>query len=103
MLLPCVWAGSEVVQELIKEIAQSAPIITASSGGASTAPPAFKVVVLNEVERLSKPAQHGLPAAFDMPSALLDGPAPSARLVPPRAQAAPTHSGAPPERRGGSP
>ena len=64
MLLPCVWAGSEVVQELIKEIAQSAPIITASSGGASTAPPAFKVVVLNEVERLSKPAQHGLPAGF---------------------------------------
>ena len=45
----------EVVSELIKEIAQAAPIIT--GGGASAAAPPFKVVVLNEVERLSKPAR----------------------------------------------
>jgi len=50
----------EVVQELIKEIAQAAPILTGSSSGGAPSAPAFKVVVLNEVERLSKPAQHGL-------------------------------------------
>ena len=38
-----------------------------------------------------------------MPSALFDDTAPSARLVPPRAQAAPTHSRAQPEHLGGSP
>ena len=47
----------DVVQEVIKEIAQSAPILTGGSSSASA--PTFKVVVLNEVERLSKPAQHG--------------------------------------------
>ena len=58
----------EVVQEVIKEIAQSAPVIRASAeasaaaggGGTGAAPAAFKAVVLNEVERLSKPAQHAL-------------------------------------------
>jgi len=48
----------EVVQEVIKEIAQSAPVVHAGEGGG--APANFKVVVLNEVERLSKPAQHAL-------------------------------------------
>lgn len=42
-----------VVQDIIKEIAQSRPIHTAV-----TKP--FKVVVLNEVDRLSKEAQHAL-------------------------------------------
>ena len=46
----------DVVQELIKEIAQSAPVIT----GGESASNHFKVVVLNEVERLSRAAQHGL-------------------------------------------
>ena len=37
------------------------------------------------------------------PSALHDGTAPSARLVPPRARPAPTHPGAPPQQLGGVP
>jgi len=49
----------DVVQELIKEIAQTAPVLTSAEGGATGAR-GFKVVVLNEVERLSKPAQHAL-------------------------------------------
>jgi len=44
----------EIVQEVIKEIAQTAPVIGAK------AKMGFKLVVLNEVERLSKPAQHAL-------------------------------------------
>jgi replication factor C subunit 3/5 len=43
-----------VVQEVIKEIAQSPPLDAAS------AKCPFKVVILNEVERLSKDAQHAL-------------------------------------------
>lgn len=42
-----------VVQEIIKEIAQSPPIDTSSQRS-------FKVVVLNEVDKLSKDAQHAL-------------------------------------------
>jgi len=42
-----------VVQEVIKEIAQSPPLDTLNK-------PPFKVVILNEVERLSKEAQHAL-------------------------------------------
>ena len=38
-----------------------------------------------------------------VPSTLFDDTAPSARLVPPRAQAAPTQPGAPPEQLGGLP
>ena len=41
------------MQEVIKEIAQSASVVAGAG-------PAFKVVVLNEVERMSKPAQHAL-------------------------------------------
>ena len=50
----------EVVQEVIKEIAQSAPVIKAGAASDGVSAPRFKVVVLNEVERLSKPAQHAL-------------------------------------------
>eukprot|EP00741_Cyanophora_paradoxa_P003432 tig00000704_g3335.t1 len=46
-----------VVQELIKEIAQSQPLAT-SSDKDKVQP--FKVVILNEVDRLSKEAQHAL-------------------------------------------
>jgi len=49
----------DVVQELIKEIAASAPLPTSSSGDTSDWKP-FKVVVLNEVDNLSKEAQHAL-------------------------------------------
>mmetsp|Transcript_9376 Transcript_9376/g.15431 ORF Transcript_9376/g.15431 Transcript_9376/m.15431 type:complete len:356 (-) Transcript_9376:907-1974(-) len=42
-----------VVQEVIKEIAQSQPVNATTGRG-------FKVVVLNEVDRLSKEAQHAL-------------------------------------------
>jgi len=44
-----------VVQEVIKEIAQSQPLEAAGSGARS-----FKVVVLNEVDKLSTEAQAGL-------------------------------------------
>ncbi|KAM9979010.1 hypothetical protein ACTFIZ_000337 [Dictyostelium cf. discoideum] len=42
-----------VIQTIIKEIAQSPPIDSASLG-------AFKIVILNEVDKLSKDAQHAL-------------------------------------------
>ena len=48
------------MQEVIKEIAQSAPVIKAQTETGAPAPPNFKIIVLNEVERLSKPAQHAL-------------------------------------------
>eukprot|EP01102_Stenamoeba_stenopodia_P002412 TRINITY_DN12232_c0_g1_i1.p1 TRINITY_DN12232_c0_g1~~TRINITY_DN12232_c0_g1_i1.p1 ORF type:complete len:390 (-),score=74.34 TRINITY_DN12232_c0_g1_i1:53-1141(-) len=44
-----------VVQEIIKEIASNQPLDAAITNNR-----AFKIVVLNEVDRLSKPAQHGL-------------------------------------------
>ena len=50
----CSSSTPEIVQEVIKEIAQTAPVIGAK------AKMGFKLVVLNEVERLSKPAQHAL-------------------------------------------
>lgn len=49
----------DVVQELIKEIAASAPLPTSTSGDKADWKP-FKVVVLNEVDNLSKEAQHAL-------------------------------------------
>eukprot|EP00301_Raphidiophrys_heterophryoidea_P018192 c3190_g1_i1.p1 GENE.c3190_g1_i1~~c3190_g1_i1.p1 ORF type:complete len:367 (+),score=78.20 c3190_g1_i1:42-1103(+) len=44
-----------VVQEVLKEIAQSPPVVDASKGGRS-----FKVVVLSEVDNLSRGAQQSL-------------------------------------------
>jgi replication factor C subunit 3/5 len=44
-----------VVQEVIKEIASNQPLDVMVPSNR-----AFKVVILNEVDRLSKPAQHGL-------------------------------------------
>ena len=50
----------EVVQDVIKEIAQSAPVVARSAESAMAASPNFKIVLLNEAERLSKPAQDAL-------------------------------------------
>jgi len=47
----------EVVQEVIKEVASNGPVLV---GGANDGKPKYKVIVLNEVERMSKPAQHAL-------------------------------------------
>jgi len=47
----------EVVQEIIKEVASSGPVLIGSSNQGKSD---FKVIVLNEVERMSKPAQHAL-------------------------------------------
>ena len=44
----------DVVQNIIKETAQSQPLTAVENA------PAFKVVVLNDADRLSKDAQHGL-------------------------------------------
>lgn len=49
----------DVVQEVIKDIAASAPLPTASTADSRAWVP-FKVVVLNEVDNLSKDAQHAL-------------------------------------------
>ena len=52
-----------VVQEIIKEIASNTNVTAAKAGGegkSSNGKPAFKVVVLSEVDRLSRPAQAAL-------------------------------------------
>ena len=57
----------DVVQEVIKEIAQSASVVAGAG-------PAFKVVVLNEVERMSKPAQHALRRTMEKCAAARNSP-----------------------------
>jgi len=57
-----------VVQDIIKEIASSQSLVSAANtlstatkdGADHIAKPCFKVVVLNEVDKLTKDAQHGL-------------------------------------------
>ncbi|KAK1267246.1 hypothetical protein QJS04_geneDACA015545 [Acorus gramineus] len=51
-----------IVQEIIKEMAKSRPIITKGKKG-------FKVLVLNEVDKLSKEAQHSLRRTMEKYSA----------------------------------
>ncbi|KYQ93418.1 replication factor C subunit [Tieghemostelium lacteum] len=52
-----------VIQTIIKEIAQSPPIDTAYFGS-------FKIVVLNEVDKLSKDAQHALRRTMEKSSSV---------------------------------
>lgn len=49
----------DIVQEVIKEIAASAPLPGATGGDAQSWKP-FKVIVLNEVDNLTRDAQHAL-------------------------------------------
>lgn len=49
-----------VIQELIKTVASAQQIHTTSTSESSNGPAPFKVVVITEVDRLSKDAQHAL-------------------------------------------
>ena len=49
-----------VIQELIKTVASSQQIHVSSASNESSGPAPFKVVVITEVDRLSKDAQHAL-------------------------------------------
>ena len=49
-----------VIQELIKTMASAQQVHVGSSGGEGGGPAPFKFVVLTEVDRLTKDAQHAL-------------------------------------------
>ena len=49
-----------VIQELIKTVASSQQIHASNTSDAASGPAPFKVVVITEVDRLSKDAQHAL-------------------------------------------
>lgn len=60
-----------VVQEIIKEMARSKPLDIRTGGGAASSAPkaSFKVLVLNEVDRMSREAQHSLRRTMEKYSA----------------------------------